>query len=40
MVRRILEDAFWKSLQPNVTEADLPIILRELDATISEVLSR
>jgi ABC-type glycerol-3-phosphate transport system substrate-binding protein len=40
MVRRILEDAFWKSLQPNVTEADLPIILRELDATISEVLAR
>ncbi len=40
MVRRILEDAIWKSLQPNVTEADLPIILRELDATISEVLAR
>jgi multiple sugar transport system substrate-binding protein len=40
MVRQILEDAFWKSLQPNVTESDLPIILRELDATISEVLGR
>ncbi len=40
MVRRILEDALWKSLQPTVKESDLPIILRELDATISEVLNR
>ncbi len=40
IVRRILEDAFWKSLQPNVKDTDLPIILHELDATISEVLGR
>jgi multiple sugar transport system substrate-binding protein len=40
IVRHILEDAFWKSLQPNVKDSDLPIILHELDGTISEVLGK
>ena len=40
IIRQILEDAFWKSLQPNVKPEDIPIILRELDATIYEVLNQ
>ena len=40
IVRQILEDAFWKSLQPNVKPDEIPILLRELDATIYEVLNQ
>lgn len=40
IVRPILADAFWKSLQANTSPDDLGVLLRELDATIHEVLGQ
>lgn len=40
ITRQILEDAFWKSLQANTPADELMIVLRELDATIHEVLGQ
>ena len=40
MVRRILEDALWRSMQPSVRAEEIPILLRELDATIYEVVNQ
>lgn len=40
LIRPILADAFWKSLQANTPPDDMGILLRELDATIHEVLGQ
>lgn len=38
-VRHLLEDAAWQSLQPNITPAQIPEILDQLNAMIVDVLN-
>ncbi len=40
MVGSILEDASWQAFQPNVTPAQIPQIIQQLNQTIPEVLQK